>query len=343
MENWILSRVRRSSANVLGVWGLVFLASGLAVVLSWRYWNNFLHGPFELAPAELGSLGDVSKAPRYYVRLKGTKLQDARLARLDTVSENGKETRRSISARIYALTVGEKLLIIESPAMLSPAQVVLEGALEAMPADLDKALFDFPNNQDIRARFYPFILKCTEFRETGYIAIFAFLVFFGFFLGYAIPVLRRLVDPMSHPAAKRVAAWGCLDLVAPDAERELRSPKIVTRSGWIITDSFMIRRSPLAFDLLRFSDLLWGYGRVSVQRFYFVPVWTSCCANLICLGGSAFIKTDLSMVNAILAFASQRAPWAYFGFSSEVQARILKDKEGFCREVAERKRGMTSL
>jgi hypothetical protein len=342
MENWILSRVRRSSAKVLGVWGLVFLAIGLAVVLSWRYWDNFLHGPFKLGPAELGSIGDVSKAPRYYVRLKGTKLQDARLVRFNIVSEHGKETRHSITAHIYALTVGEKLLIIESPAMLSPAQVVQEGALEGMPADLDKALFDFPDNQDIRARFYPFILKSEGFQEAGYASIVAFLVFFGFFLRYAIPVVRRLVNPMSHPAAKRVAAWRGVNIVAPDVERELRSPKIITRSGWTVTDSFIIRRSFLAFDLFRFSDLLWAYGGVSVQRFFFVPVWTSCCANLIGLGGAAFIKTDLSMVNAILAFASQRAPWAYFGFSSEVQSRVLKDKEGFCREVAERKRGMRS-
>jgi hypothetical protein len=342
MDNWILRRVRRSSANVLGLWGLVLLAIGLAVFLSLRYWDNFINGPFELRPAELASIGDVSKAPRYYVRIKGTKLQNAGLVRFNVVSEGGEEIRRALTGYFYALTFGDRLLIVESPVALTPAQVDLEGVLGVLPEEVDKRLFGFPDSQDIRARFYPFYLNRVGFGESAYLTILALLIFLVILLRYAIPVLRRLIDPMSHPAARRAASWGNLNVIGPDVERELRSPRIILRTGWTITDNFIIQRGPLAFDLFRFSDLLWAYGRVSVQRFNFVPVWTSSCADLICRGGSAFIMTDQGMVNAILSFAAQRAPGAYFGYSSEIQARILKDKEGFCREVAERKRGMTS-
>jgi len=342
MENWVLRRIRKSSANALSVWGLALLAIGLGVILSWRYWDNFLHGPFELTPAELGSIGEVSKAPRYYVRLTGTKLQDTTVVRWDIMMESGVETGRSIGHFYFALTIGDKLLIVETPARLAPSQLTQEGVLGVLPADIDKALFDFPDNQDVRRHFYPFYLAPKEFRESGYVAIFIFLIFFMFLLWYVTPVLLRLINPMTHPAAKRAASWGTLDVIAPDVERELGSPRIIIRNGWTVTDNFIIRGGPLAFDLFRFSDLLWAYGRVSVQRFNFIPVWTSCCADLIGLGGSAFIKTDQGMVNAILDFAARRAPWAYFGYSSKIQARILKDKEGICREVAERKRGMTS-
>lgn len=342
MENWILRRIRISSANVLGVWGLALLAIGLGVVLSWRYWDNFLHGPFELTPAELEPIKDISKAPRYYARVTGTKLQDTSVIRWDVLKENGVETGRSIGHYYFALTIGDKLLIVETPVRLGPWELTQEGVLEALPADVDKELFDFPDNQDIRRHFYPFYLAPKDFREPGYVAIFLLFLFSIFLLGHVTPVLRRLIDPTAHPAAKRAASWGTLDVIAPDVERELGSPRILTRTGWTITDSFIIQTGPLAFDLFRFSDLLWAYGRSSVQRSILAPVWTSSCADLIGLGGSAFIKTDPGMVNAILDFAARRAPWAHFGYSSEIQSRILKDKERFCREVEERKRGMTS-
>jgi len=345
MENWILRRIRRTGANTLGAWGVAFLAIGLAVLLSWRYWDNFLHGPFEIAPPELGTVQDISKAPRYFVRVKGTKIQDAGFVRLSVLTENGVETGRSVSEFFYALTVADKLLIVESPGVLGPADLVLQGVLKRIPADLDKRLFDFPDSHEIRRHFYPFYLvelAPVDFREAGSVAIFVLVLFVAVFLRFALPALRRLIDPASHPAAKRAASWGLLDIVGPDVERELRSPRVIIRGGWTLTDSFVVQKDSFAFDLFRFSDLLWAYKRVSVQRINFIPVWTSCCADLIGRGGSAFIKTDQAMVNAILEFATRRAPWAYFGYSEQVRTRILKDKEGFCREVDERKRNMTT-
>ena len=82
MDTWILEMVRARSLRRVTAWAaalacLALLASGQS-----RYIQNFLMGPYDLGPADLDSIRDVSKTPRYFARVSGSKAIDTILSPL---------------------------------------------------------------------------------------------------------------------------------------------------------------------------------------------------------------------------------------------------------------------
>lgn len=69
----------------------------------------------------------------------------------------------------------------------------------------------------------------------------------------------------------------------------------------------------------------------------FIPTGKSYTAILACDGGTAEIKAREKTVDVILAFGAERAPWAIFGFSDELQRLFSKSTPEFCAAVERRK------
>lgn len=334
MDNWILKMVRARCLRRVAAWALVLAAVALFVLGQLRYIQNFVMGPYDLGTAELDAIRDVSQAPRYFVRVIGSEAIDTGIQQITIRKRGGVETSRSVSGGYYALAVGDKFLVCKSG---SGSRTTFEGELAPLPADLAGRLFNTPDMQAVRDRFYPYYLNDESFRLPGYIAIAGFLVLAFFLVKSALPAWKHLQDPASHPVIKRVQGWGDPVGLAVAAQREAGTPRYKGGSGWSLTDQFLVQSTFFRFDVLRLSDLLWAYKKVTKHSVNFIPTGKTYDAVLICYGGAATVKSKEATTDEILGFAAQRAPWAIFGFSKELETHFNKNTSAFCTAVEQRR------
>jgi hypothetical protein len=335
MDTWILQSIKARSTRRVVAWAAALALVGLVGVWQSRYLLNFLGGPYELAPGELDSIGAVSEAPRYFARVTGSEALDTGMQQITVTTRNGVETGRSVSANYYALVVGDRLLVCKSR---SGPRTTFEGSLLPMPGDVEAQLFQTPDMQGIRHRFYPFYLDDESFRVPGYWALGGLLVFAFVLLKHGRPDWRHMKHPATHPLAERVQTWGDPIGVAVAARREARSPRVKGRNGWALTDQFLMRSTFFTFDLLRLSDLLWAYKKVTKHSVNFIPTGKTYQAVLACYGGAATVQGNEKTVDDVLTFASERTPWAVFGFTKELESCFSGSTDEFCAAVEERKR-----
>lgn len=331
MDTWVIQMVRARCIRRMAAWALALGSIILFAIAQHRYISNFLLGPFDLGQAELDAIGDISAAPYYFARVTSPKAIDTGIQQITVRKRRGVETSRSVSNAYYALVVGDRLLVVKSSA---GALTTAEGELKVMPLDLDRQLFNTPAMQALRDRFYTFYLDDASFRFPGYCAIVATLLFGFFLVIFTVPAWRQLQNPLSHPVVSRVASWGDPNKIALDVEREIRTPRHKS-GGWLMTEKYLIQSTFFTFDLLQISDLLWAYKRVTKHSINFVPTGKTHDAVLACYGGTAVVKGSEQTVDAMLAFAVEHAPWAFCGFSKELEQ--LND-QAFCAAVEQRRR-----
>ena len=331
-SDWILGKVKSRSLRCVAAWAVVGVAVLLLVSGQRRYFRNFFGGPYNLGAAELDAIQDPAQAPRYFVKVAGSDVAETGLEQITIHKSHGVETSRSVSASYYMLAVGDKFLVCKS----GSRSTTFQGELEPISADLAGRLFSDPEMQAIRDRFYPYYLNDDSFRTGGYVAIVGLLILGLVFFRTAIPAWRHLGDPWSHPLVKRIHGWGDPMLVAT-AEREAASPRHKGRNGWSLTEQFLVRSTFFRFDLLRLSDIVWAYKKVTQHRTNFVPTGKTYEAIVVCYGGAATITGKEATVDTILTYAAQRAPWAIFGFDKELDSRWRKDSSSVCAAVEKRR------
>jgi hypothetical protein len=153
----------------------------------------------------------------------------------------------------------------------------------------------------------------------------------------AVPAWRAWRDPERHPLAKRIAAWGDPIAVAVEAEREFDHPLLTGGAGWRFGPKYLVQSQFFTFNVLRFSDVLWGYKKITKHSVNFIPTGKSYEAIVNCYGGTATIPGKDKKVDMLLEFVEQRAPWAIFGFSDELAATFNKQQHDFTSAVEQRR------
>ena len=332
MDTWVHQRIRTICRRRVAAWCLVAGGALLFALGQHRYISNFVRGPFDVGQAELDTIEDVSAAPRYFVRVTGSRLIDTGVQQIRTKKRAGEETSRPV-ATYYALVVGDRLLIVKrSEGAASTAQ----GELIALPEELPRHLFNTREMQAIRGRFYPYYLDESAFRVPGYIGVGVALILAVLLIRYGLPAWRYARAAASHPVVKRVASWGDPLGTAVEARREADSPRY-RGGGWRVTDKYLIQSAPFAFDLLRLPDLLWAYKKVTKHSVNFIPTGKTYACVLACYGGTAEVTGREKDVDSLLSFAAERAPWAVLGFTDEL-SRVFRQKiADFCAAVEQRK------
>lgn len=335
MDTWILEMCRRSCSRQLVTWGFVLAGALVFGALNTRYIKNFLNGPFPVGEQDLEHITDPGEAPRYFVRVAGTRTLDTGIRQITTTESGGVEESRRVSAEYYALQVGDKFLIVKSS---SGEPTVVEGRLMPTPADLDRQLFDTAETRATRPLVYPFYLDTESFRLPGYYAIAAARVFLWFFLRKGIPAWRRLQNPAEHPVVARTAAWGDPVSIAAELEREYRTQPVHRLGDWTITRNYVVQDSFFGFEVLRLEDLVWGYKRVTKKRVNFIPAGKDYHVILVCYSGAIEIPASEQQVDEVLAYANQRTPWAIFGYSADLENCFKKQPQELCLAVEARRR-----
>jgi len=337
METWILRKIRAASVRRVVAWGLALVGSVLLITSDRRYIDNFLHGPYTLAAADLDAIEDVTTTPRYYARVSGSRVIDTGLREYSVTTSAGVEKSRSESGAYYALVVDDKFLIFKSRD--EPSNIV-EGRLAPWPPKLESQMFDSKEMKELRPRFYSFYVQDGSFQITAYWMIAGALLLIVLLVWKGRPAWRYARDPEAHPLVARIQSWvkGDPMVVAVEAEREFDAPRFKGGHGWRVGDKYLVRSTFFTFDVLRFHDLLWAYKKTTKHSVNFIPTGRTYEAILACYGGTATITGKEKRVEEILEFAGQRAPWAILGYSEELATHFNKKTQDFAGAVEQRRR-----
>jgi hypothetical protein len=331
---WLASMVRSRATRRVVTCVLVVALGVLLGLANRRYLRNFAGGPYPMSAVDLDAISDVTAAPRYFARVTGSRTIDTGVELYEVETRSGREVRRNLKARYFALDTGSRLLVVKTAGQ--PVTTV-EGGLVPLPADLDQHLFGSPEMRALRGRFLPYHLDTGSFRSPGYWSLgigSVVLLVAGLVAAKARPQLR---DPGSHPALERAASWGEPTAVSAEVEREHGRPW--HRSGAVsLTENYLVSASFYGFDLLRLDDLLWAYKRVTKKSVNFIPTGKDFHAILVCVGGTMELQGKDAEVDDILRRVAGRVPWAVFGHSKEIEDLMKKDPSGLAAGVAERKR-----
>jgi hypothetical protein len=334
MESWISQRIRAVSLRRLVTWNVALIVGVLLATNDHRYITNFIRGPYSLERADLDAIRDVETTPRYYARVAGERVLDTGIRQYRVHTKNGVETSREESGAYQAFVMGNRFLVVRTAGFESK---VAEGRLAPWPEELESQLFDSKEMRSLRTKFYPFYMDATSFRRPGYVVIIIGIIFLALFVWQAVPALRAVRSPEQHPVARRIAAWGDPLAVAVEAEREYNH-SLLRSGGWRLGEKYLVRSRFFSFDVLRLEDLLWGYKKITKHSVNFIPTGKTYEAIVCCIGGTATISGKEQKVDEILTFASKRAPWGIVGFSQELQAAFLKQRQQFSDTVEQRRR-----
>ncbi|HEV8400944.1 MAG TPA: DUF6709 family protein [Gemmatimonadales bacterium] len=334
METWVLKKIRAVSFRRVIAWGATLVGGVLLFTSNQRYIENFLNGPYTLGAAELDAIDDVATTPRYFARVTGSRVIDTGLREYSVRSSGGVETGRSEAGAYYALVVGEKFLIFKSRG--NATSNVAQGRLVPWTSELESEMFDSKEMKELRPRFYPFYVQNGSFRVFGYWMIVGAIVFVALLAWKGRPAWRHWRDPAAHPLVARMAPWGDPLGVAVLAEREAENPRFKA-GGWALGDTYLVQSTTFTFDVLRVRDLLWAYKKITKHSVNFIPTGRSYEAILTCYGGRAVVKAKEKVVDAILTFAHQRAPWAVIGYSDELAGLFNKQQAEFVAAVEQRR------
>lgn len=334
MENWIANKIRVRATRRIVACAMVFALVGVMAYVQQRYIRNFLFGPYAMEAAELSAIGDVSAAAKIFTRVTGSRVIDTGVQEYSIKERNGVETSRSVTAGFYALDMGDKFLICKSS---SDQGTTATGQLAPLPGAFVAQFFDTPEMKSLRDRFYPYYLDTGSFRLPGYIALggFAILAFIVLWIGRA--AYRHRKDPSTHPVGQRVRSWGDPLEVAVAVQREAGTPRHKGRNGWRITEQYLIRSTFFSFELLRISDVLWAYKKITRHSVNFIPTGKTYEATVYCRDGKALIPGRQKKTDALLEFLAQQVPWAIFGYSKELEEIYKKDPEAV-RQAVDQKR-----
>jgi len=326
MDSWILNKIRAASLRRVVAWALSLGVWALVAIGASRYFINFVAGPFALTGRELDSIDNVDAAPRYFVRVTGSRVFDT------GIRESNSD--KTITATYYALLVGDKYLVFKSSA--APPNVA-EGELAPWPSDLADMLRS-SDMGEMRHHLYPFYVSDESFRVSGYFAI-AFLLVYGFlFVRYAVPAWRHLREPTTHPLAIRMATWGDPVGVTFAVEREFGAPHYRNWRGWRAGEQYLVESRVFTFEVHRLEDLLHAYKKVTQHRYHFViPMGKTYEARLFWEEGTAAISGSQKKVDEILVHLQQRVPWGVHGYNPAVETLYKKQRQELVAQVRQRR------
>lgn len=333
-ETWLARACRARAVRALST-AVGLLMLGLFLTLGQaRYLRNFFGGPYPTTTRDLDAITDAGRAPRCFVHVDGTRAVELGLEEYEIHRRNGQETSRRLKARFYALETGDRFLVVKTS---GSSLTAVEGELRPVYGELETHLFSTPQMRAARARFRPYFLDTSSFRESGYWGLGLGSVFFLAVGAWALHAWKRLRAPSEHPLVARLSQWGDPSSVSAQVEQELAHPW--RKAGaFALTERFLVKSSFYGIDVLRFCDLLWAYKKVTKKSVNFIPVGKDFHAVLACVGGTAEVQAKDADVDEILRYAAARAPWAVQGHSKELEAAFRKDPTGFVAAIAERRR-----
>lgn len=333
MENsFIYTNVRKSSRILFYIClaGILILFGLLA--LNWRYFYNFLRGPFPVDAAELAEITDPSTRTEYYVTVKADDVAETGFQRVTSYKDGHEE----VEAKFPVILVGQNILLVETKQ--TELVYTYTGALKPINAEVKAEVLDNLTTQvpELADLFLPYMLVEKNFRLNGIIGLSAGLVaFIGLVVGCIIAI-RRTVNPSLQTEIKYLERFGSTEDTISQIDEEMDSPH-TTIGDCDLTSNWLVLTQPGSVQTVRFEDIVWIYKEVTQNRTYGIPTHKSYSLHIFDRFGvqSTFTSSEAN-VDELLAAISERSPRAVIGHSTEREQQWNEDRVTFIAEVTGR-------
>ncbi len=332
-------QIQRTNRNLLLVGLLLIVAVVGYAVGERRYLYNFFKGPFEITPQQLVSIQQPDAQLRYFVTVKGDESSDTGVQEVERES-SGSET---VKAKFSVLLVAKRILVVKSDP--NESGTAFRGELSEISADvrtnvIAPILKEHPNASQA---FLPFMLDTTGFRTEGFVALALGIPALALAGWLILKVIRRRAEAATHPVVQAVSRYGSLFDVAQQLDLELQgSPMKIGRAT--ITQSWVVLPSRFGLSLCRIPDLIWAYKKVTRHYHNFIPTGKTYEVIMYDRHGKPLqMQSRQKKIDAMLALLAERAPWAIYGYSDDLNKTLRTNWGGLVAAVDQRKSGVTAV
>lgn len=333
-------QIRRTNRNLL-FWNLLLIVSIVGCgCLSWRYLYNFVTGPYEATAESLEATKHPAEQLHYFVRVKGDGSADTGVQEILTRTRSGVSSE-SVEAKYSILFLGKRLLVVKKDPGDSGA--TLQGALGEISPDVQSKIIDplvkqYPNASQA---FMPVMLDATSFRSDGYIGLAICIPLTVLALWNIRKVIRRRTAPETNPIVQAASRYGALVDMTKHVDAELRgnTAKFGKAS---VTTFWVFLPSTFGLGMCHIPDLIWAYKKVTTRRRNSQYMGTT--HDVIMYDRYTTVplqmRADQKRTDAMLSVLMERAPWAIFGYSDEVDKNRQTNWAGMVAAVDAKRAGV---
>jgi hypothetical protein len=326
----MIRQTYRTQLMILG--GLLALLL-VAMIPALNYYANVLSGPTEITAEALVKIRDVNHLDHFFITLKG----DAAYPIGQDIIVWSDGTRGETNVRYATLPIGERNLLIKTPGNLDALEFT--GTLSEIPPDACRILI---RNCSLSS-YLPLMLNTGDFRVTGFFSLGAMLLLIVVLLLGMVYTRRQMQNPARHPILRRLQPYGDPMKIANQIDAELKADgeavgKIHLTKHWLVYSSLG------ALSVMKLGDVVWFYKSVTHYRTNNAPTGTNVSMRIWDRHGTGVIITDFDgAINDVLAALERRAPWAFKGYSKEIEYRFETNPTEMIHEVDRRKWGVRTF
>ncbi len=335
-------QIRRTNRNLTLVSLLLVIAVAGYGFAEWRYLFNFFAGPFEANAESLDSIKRPDEQLRYFVKVRGEDSSETGLQEIEQETQGGSVQRETVKAKYSILLLGKRLLIVKSGP--SEKGTVFQGALGELSADVRSEIVvpllkEYPNANQA---FLPLMLDATGFRGDGYIALAICIPVVLLAVWLIRKVITRRNASETHPIVKAATWYGSLADTSQQFDTELRG-NIVKFGKTKVTQSWVLLPSTFGLAMCHIPNLIWAYKKVTKHYHNFIPTGKTYAVIMYDRYGKPLqMQAGQKKVDAILNLLAERAPWAVFGYSDELNQTLRTNWGGFVATVDAKRSGISS-
>ncbi|MEO8607275.1 MAG: DUF6709 family protein [Chloroflexota bacterium] len=325
--------IRQTYRNQLIILGGLLALLIAAIIPALNYYANVLSGPTEITAEELVNIRDVNQLDHFFVTLKG-----------DVAYPIGKDilvwsdgTRDETNVRYATMPIGERNLLIKTPGSTDASEFT--GTLSEMPPDVCRILI----KNCVFNSFLPLMLNTGDFRVTGLVSLGAVILLVLIFVWGILYTRRQMRNPSEHPIMRTLARFGDAQKIANQLDTELDDHfdavgKIRLTKHWLVYGSLG------ALSVTRFQDIIWIYKAVVHHSTNGAATGDNVSMKVWDRHGTCITITDNdNQINDILKAVGGRAPWAFSGYSPDLEHRFKTNPTELLHEVDRRKWGVRTF
>lgn len=335
-------RIANRTAIVTAAGAILLLA--LLVGFSLKPLYNHFAGPFDGSAEELIAYQGPASEIRTYVTLQPDIALDTGFYYFEK-QEDG--TEKVIHA-YYALLFDEHLLLAKYQGtakgdLLEPEPVtgtIVKLTEEEQTEVLQTLIDEYPNLKDA---FLPYLLDTTASSRSVWLTIIGIAFLAALSIWSVIRIIRRSVNRSNHPIARELSRFGDWQQMAQEIDTQMAEPHETYGKSFHLTREWLIYQSRNSFEAVPYRDLIWHYMfQVTYQSF---GVATGKAYSLMICDRHGKVKPLLDGKNSVVVSdlmekLKSLAPWAYAGYSDELQNAWNQERENMIATVDARKQAL---
>jgi hypothetical protein len=337
----IRKAMKSTNLSVIITTSVAILLLALLTIFGIKPLYNHFAGPFDVTAEELISYQGPQDTLHTNVIAHPSVALDTQFYYYEA-QEDGSE---KILHSYYALLIDDRLLLAKYPGnnrgdILDPEPVSgkIVSLTETEKTEILQTLIsEFPNLQDA---FLPYMLDTTPNNTPVWSMIIGIAVLAALSIWSLITLIRRTGLSSGHPIAKNLSRYGDWQQMAQEIDTQMAEPHETHGEYFHLTADWLIYQSKNRFEAIPYRDLIWQYMfQVTYRPFGIVTgrVYSLMVNDRLGKTKSLLYGKDSEAVMDLTKKLQAHAPWAYAGYSPELQNAWNQERENMIATVDARK------